>query len=173
MSKSKRNFEEVEGKLRNQLGIWDASFIGDITDNVMPWVGVCDGREVIFRNPPFMFAYTIHNMGRYFAARNNLKKMKKGDQLFVYHSGKQRAIIGIAEVVSESFPDPTSSDPAWVAVKVRAQKTLKNPVTLDVIKRTPRLLPMKLVKIGRLSVSPVLAAEWNAILRLSEADQKS
>jgi predicted RNA-binding protein with PUA-like domain len=110
---------------------------------------------------------------RNFAARNNLKKMKKGDQLFVYHSGKQRAIIGIAEVVSESFPDPTSSDPAWVAVKVRAQKTLKNPVTLDVIKRTPRLLPMKLVKIGRLSVSPVLAAEWNAILRLSEADQKS
>ena len=99
--------------------------------------------------------------------------MKKGDQLFVYHSGKQRAIIGIAEVVSESFPDPTSSDPAWVAVKVRAQKTLKNPVTLDVIKCTPRLLPMKLVKIGRLSVSPVLAAEWNAILRLSEADQKS
>jgi len=110
---------------------------------------------------------------RNFAARNNLKRMKKGDQLFVYHSGKQRAIIGIAEVVSESFPDPTSSDPAWVAVKVRAQKTLKNPVTLDVIKCTPRLLPMKLVKIGRLSVSPVLAAEWNAILRLSEADQKS
>jgi hypothetical protein len=67
MSKSKRNFEEVEENLRNQLGIWDASFIGDITDNVMPWVGVCDGREVIFRNPPFMFAYTIHNMGRYFA----------------------------------------------------------------------------------------------------------
>ena len=97
-------------------------------------------------------------------AKLNLMKMKKGDRLFFYHSGEGKEIVGIAEVIRESFPDPTASpgDP-WVAVDVKATTTLETPVTLAAIKAEPKLEEMALVKQSRLSVQPVTAREWNLV----------
>jgi predicted RNA-binding protein with PUA-like domain len=97
-------------------------------------------------------------------AKQNLVKMKKGDRAFFYHSGEGKEIVGIAEVIRESFPDPTASsgDP-WVAVDVKAMMPLAKPVTLAAIKAEPKLKEMALVKQSRLSVQPVTAQEWNLV----------
>jgi predicted RNA-binding protein with PUA-like domain len=97
-------------------------------------------------------------------AKQNLAKMKKGDRAFFYHSGEGKEIVGIAEVVRESFPDPTASqgDP-WIAVDVKALMPLAKPVTLAAIKAEPKLEEMALVKFSRLSVQPVTAPEWKLV----------
>jgi predicted RNA-binding protein with PUA-like domain len=97
-------------------------------------------------------------------AKQNLAKMKKGDRAFFYHSGEGKEIVGIAEVVRESFPDSTASpgDP-WVAVDVSAVMPLEKPVSLATIKAEPKLKEMALVKQSRLSVQPVTAPEWKLI----------
>lgn len=105
---------------------------------------------------------------RNYAARNNLRSMKKGDKVFIYHSVQEKAIVGVARVIEEAFPDPTTTDPAWVAVRLTPEKKLQRPVSLEEIKHAPALKNMKLLSIGRLSVSPVMAGEWKAILKLSE-----
>src|SRR5262249_55059944 len=91
-------------------------------------------------------------------------KMKKGDRAFFYHSGEGKEIVGIAEVIRESFPDPTASpgDP-WIAVDVKAVIPLEKPVTLAAIKATAKLKEMALVKQSRLSVQPVSAEEWKIV----------
>ncbi|HLE95854.1 MAG TPA: EVE domain-containing protein [Candidatus Thermoplasmatota archaeon] len=120
---------------------------------------------------------------RNFAARGHLRAMKKGDLVFVYHSNaKPSAVVGIAEVVKEAYPDPSQFDrkdemgydpkakrdaPTWVTVDVRFREALPRPVALDEVKRTPALRKMALVRIARLSVQPVTAAEWNAALALA------
>src|SRR5688572_1628144 len=96
---------------------------------------------------------------RNFAARNNLRDMKKGDHCFFYHSNEGKEIVGIAEVVREGFQDPTSTDPNWVAVEVKPVQKLKRPVTLLEIKADKRLENLELVRISRLSVSKVSKAE--------------
>jgi predicted RNA-binding protein with PUA-like domain len=93
--------------------------------------------------------------------------MKKGDEVFFYHSNEGLDIVGIAKVVKEAYPDTTAHDDKWVAVDIKAHKKLKNPVTLDQIKKDKRLANMALVRIGRLSVSPVTDKEWAAILELA------
>jgi predicted RNA-binding protein with PUA-like domain len=100
-------------------------------------------------------------------AKQNLMKMKKGDRAFFYHSNEGKEIVGIAEVVRESYPDPTAkpSDP-WVVVDVKAAEPLKTPVTLATIKDDPKLKDMALVKQSRLSVQPVTAAEWKHVCEL-------
>jgi predicted RNA-binding protein with PUA-like domain len=97
-------------------------------------------------------------------AKQNLMKMKKGDRAFFYHSGEGKEIVGIAEVIRESFPDPTASpgDP-WVAVDVAAMMPLEKPVSLTAIKAEPKLKEMALVKQSRLSVQPVTAPEWKLV----------
>ena len=97
-------------------------------------------------------------------AKQNLAKMKKGDRAFFYHSGEGKEIVGIAEVVRESFPDPTASpgDP-WIAVGVKAVMPFEKPVTLAAIKAEPKLEEMALVKLSRLSVQPVTAQEWKLV----------
>jgi predicted RNA-binding protein with PUA-like domain len=97
-------------------------------------------------------------------AKQNLMKMKKGDRAFYYHSGEGKEIVGIAEVIRESFPDPTASagDP-WVAVEVSAVMPLAKPVSLATIKTEPKLKEMALVKQSRLSVQPVTAPEWKLV----------
>ncbi len=97
-------------------------------------------------------------------AKQNLMKMKKGDRAFFYHSGEGKEIVGIAEVIRESFPDPTASpgDP-WVAVDVKAMMPLEKPVSLAAIKAEPKLEEMALVKQSRLSVQPVTAQEWKLV----------
>ena len=103
---------------------------------------------------------------RNYAARLHLRAMKKGDQLFFYHSNKGMEIVGIGAVTREAYPDPTSSEGDWAAVDVKAVKKLLKPVGLDQIKKEKRLAGMALVRIGRLSVQPVTDEEWNIIMKM-------
>jgi predicted RNA-binding protein with PUA-like domain len=105
---------------------------------------------------------------RNFSARNNLRAMKTGEQAFFYHTGKERAIVGIVKVTTEAHPD--STDSAWVAVNVAAVKKLPTPVSLDQIKADKRLKGMPLVRLGRLSVQPVSDAEWRIICQMAGLD---
>ena len=104
---------------------------------------------------------------RNYAARLHLRNMKKGDEVFFYHSNEGTNIVGIAKVVKEHYQDPTTDDDRWVAVDLKAYKKLKNPVGLDVIKKDKRLKDMALVRIGRLSVQPVSDKEWTAIMEMA------
>lgn len=104
---------------------------------------------------------------RNYQARNNLREMAKGDLVLFYHSNEGMEVVGIAKVVKESYQDPTTEDDRWVVVDLKPVKALKNSVTLKQIKADPRLAEMKLVKQGRLSVSPVTEDEFNAVLEMS------
>ena len=104
---------------------------------------------------------------RNYAARNNLRAMKKGDQVLFYHSNEGLEIVGIAKVVKEAYQDPTTDDEAWVCVDLKPQKKLKKPVSLDTIKKEKRLKDMALVRIGRLSVQPVTDKEHDVIMELA------
>ena len=97
-------------------------------------------------------------------ARLHLKAMKKGDEAFFYHSGEERQIVGIMRVAREAQPDP--KDPNWVSVAVEAVRPI-GPVTLKQVKSEPKLAKMELVRLSRLSVSPVRDEEWTQILDLS------
>ena len=105
---------------------------------------------------------------RNYAARNNLRAMKKGDQLFYYHSNEGMEIVGIAEVVKEAYQDPTTEDTNWVVVDVKPVKKLKKPVSLAQIKEDKRLANMALVKLSRLSVQPLTTDEWMTVLELAD-----
>jgi len=105
---------------------------------------------------------------RNYAARNNLRAMKKGDQLFYYHSNDGTEIVGIAEVAKEAYQDPTTDDTNWVVVDVKPVKKLKKPVSLAQIKNDKRFADMALVKLSRLSVQPVTEDEWNTVLELAD-----
>ena len=104
---------------------------------------------------------------RNYAARLHLRNMKKGDEVFFYHSNEGTDIVGIAKVIKEAYSDPTTDDDRWVAVDLKGHKKLKNPVTLDTIKKDKRLASMALVRIGRLSVQPVTDKEWAAVMELA------
>ena len=104
---------------------------------------------------------------RNFAARNHLKAMKKGDEVLFYHSNVGLEIVGIAKVGKEAYHDPTTEEPAWVAVELKPFKKLKKPVSLDAIKKEKRLKDMALVRIGRLSVQPVTDKEWSVIMEMA------
>jgi len=100
-------------------------------------------------------------------AKQNLMKMKKGDRAFFYHSGEDKAVVGIAEIVRENYPDPTAKPgEPWVVVDVKAVTPLKTPVTLAAIRAEPRLKDMALVKLSRLSVQPVTPEEWKIVCQM-------
>ena len=103
---------------------------------------------------------------RNFQARNNLKAMKTGDQVFIYHSGEEKSIIGIGKISKEAFPEPKDKD--WVAVEISGGKKLKKSVSLSEVKTSKKLNAMVLVKASRLSVQPVKEDEFNSVLELSE-----
>jgi predicted RNA-binding protein with PUA-like domain len=100
---------------------------------------------------------------RNFTAAKNMREMKKGDRGFFYHSGKERRIVGIVEVIGEYRPDPTDESGKFGLVDVKALSDVPKPVGLDEIKVHPKLKDMTLVKFSRLSVQPVSAAEWKTI----------
>jgi len=104
---------------------------------------------------------------RNYTARNNLKAMKKGDEIFFYHSNEGKEIVGIAKVVKEYYQDPTTDDANWVVVDVKLVRKLKNSVSLAQIKKDKRLQNMQLVKLSRLSVSAVTDEEWGVILEIA------
>ncbi len=100
------------------------------------------------------------------AAKLNLMKMKKGERAFFYHSNEGKEIVGIVEIIREHYPDPTDASGKFVCVDVKANQPLKNPVTLEALRRDPRFAAMALIRLSRLSVQPVTAAEWKAICKL-------
>lgn len=104
---------------------------------------------------------------RNYAARNHMKAMKKGDLAFFYHSNEGTAIVGIAKVVKEFYPDPTVEGDTWVAVDFAPHKKIKKPVPLADIKADKRLQQMALVRIGRLSVQPVTDEEWDIVMKMA------
>jgi hypothetical protein len=107
---------------------------------------------------------------RNYAARNNLRAMKKGDLAFFYHSNEGLDIVGIAKVVKEAYQDPTTEDTAWSVVEFSPAKALKKSVTLAQMKADKQLASMQLLKIGRLSVSAVTKDEFERVLKLAETN---
>ena len=105
---------------------------------------------------------------RNYQAANNLRKMKKGDLCFFYHSNIGKEIVGIIKVIKEAFTDPTDKTRKFVAVQVRFEKKLEKPVSLENIKKTKELKDLLLIKQSRLSVMPVDTKHWKIILNMSK-----
>ena len=105
---------------------------------------------------------------RNYQAANNLRKMKKGDLCFFYHSNIGKEIVGIVKVIREAYPDPTDKSKKFVAVQVRFEKKLSQPVTLENIKKTKELKDLPLIKQSRLSVMPIDTKYWKIILNMSK-----
>ena len=104
---------------------------------------------------------------RNYQARNFMREMKIGDRGFFYHSQKEKAVVGIVEVIATSHPDSTTEDPRWDCVDIKAVQEVGKPVTLAQIKAHPKLADMVLVKNSRLSVQPVTDNEWAIICDMS------
>ena len=118
---------------------WDQQ----VANGVEPWTGV-----------------------RNHTAKNNLKSMRIGDRAFFYHSNIGKEIVGVVEVVRESYPDPTAESGGWVSVDMRAIGPMPKPVTLAAIKADPKLADFALVRLSRLSVVPVSAEQWRYLCRM-------
>ncbi|MCZ7582333.1 MAG: EVE domain-containing protein [Deltaproteobacteria bacterium] len=103
---------------------------------------------------------------RNYQARNNLAAMQKGDLALFYHSVLDKCVVGVAQVVREAYPDPTTPDDRWVAIDLEPAFPLRNPVTLDQIKADKALADMAFIKQSRLSVSPATKAEFDRIVKL-------
>jgi predicted RNA-binding protein with PUA-like domain len=110
---------------------------------------------------------TFWNGVRNYGARNNLRAMKKGEEIFFYHSNEGMEIVGIAQVVKEAYQDPTTEEDAWVVVDLKPVRRLMNPVSLAQVKAEPRLADMALVRLSRLSVTPVTDKEWAVVLEMA------
>ena len=100
---------------------------------------------------------------RNFIARGHLKAMKKGEHAFFYHTGEEKQVVGIVEVIRESYPDPIDDAAVFRAVDVKAVRPLPKPVTLSAVKADPRLKDMVLANQPRLSVQPVTEREWRIV----------
>ncbi len=130
----------------------------------------------LIKSEPFKYSWdqfvkdkqTFWDGVRNYAARNNLRDMKKGDEVFFYHSNEGLEIVGIAKVAKEAYQDPTTDEDAWVVVDFKPVRKLKKPVTLAQMKTDKRLANMDLLRLGRLSVGKVTDAEWEVVLELSE-----
>jgi predicted RNA-binding protein with PUA-like domain len=105
---------------------------------------------------------TVWDGVRNYQARNNLRDMKKGDQVLFYHTGSDKAVVGIAEVERENFPDP--ADENWIAVEIKPVEKFKKAVTLDEIKTEKSLENIALIKQSRLSVMPLTRKEFEKIV---------
>jgi predicted RNA-binding protein with PUA-like domain len=129
----------------------------------------------LIKSEPFKYSWdqfvkdkqTFWDGVRNYAARNNLRDMKKGDEVFFYHSNEGLEIVGIAKVVKEAYQDPTTEGDAWVVVDLKPVRKLKMPVTLAQMKADKRLANMDLLRLGRLSVGKVTDAEWKIVLELA------
>ena len=111
---------------------------------------------------------TVWDGIRNYQARNFLKDMRKGDNVLFYHSGKEKAVVGIAAVSKESFPEPGDNTGKWVAVEIEAVKPLSAPVSLQQIKESESLREIMLQKQSRLSVMPLTAEEYQVILEMGQ-----
>lgn len=129
----------------------------------------------LVKSEPFKYSWdqlvkdkqTFWDGVRNYAARNNLKTMKKGDEVFFYHSNEGLEIVGIAKVVKEAYQDPTTDEEAWVVVDLKPVRKLKKPVSLKEIKAEKELQNMDLLRLGRLSVQSVKEEEWKRVLEMA------
>src|SRR5438132_9920881 len=103
---------------------------------------------------------------RNLAARNNLRKMRKGDEVLFYHSGEEKAVVGIAKVTRTAYPDSTATEGDWSAVDLTPLKPLRKPVALREIKSNPRLKEIALVRQSRLSVMPLTDQQFQEIVKM-------
>ena len=132
----------------------------------------------LVKSEPFKYSWdqfvadkkTFWDGVRNYGARNNLKAMKKGDEVLFYHSNEGVEIVGIAKVVKEFYQDPTTDEEAWVVVDLKPVKKLKKAVPLALVKVEKRLANMDLVRLGRLSVQTVKPEEWNVVMELAGED---
>ena len=99
-------------------------------------------------------------------ALKHLRQMKRGDRVLVYHSGEEKAVVGLAEVAAEAYPDPKQKDPKLVVVELKAAGRLPHPVPLAEIKQEPAFADLALVRIGRLSVAPASAEQFKRLLKM-------
>jgi predicted RNA-binding protein with PUA-like domain len=109
---------------------------------------------------------------RNYQARNNLREMKSGDRVLFYHSGKDKAVVGIAEVAKAAYPDPTAPDPQWVAIDLKPVKVLATPVPLAAIRYDKRLSGLPLIRQSQLSVMPLTKDEFDVLVGLGSAAKK-
>ena len=109
---------------------------------------------------------------RNFQARNNMRAMRVGDLGFFYHSGEDKEIVGVLEVIALAHPDPKDTTGKWKCVDVEAVADVPKPVTLAAAKANPKLAGMRLVTTSRLSVQPVTAAEWAEVCRMGGLDPR-
>lgn len=129
----------------------------------------------LVKSEPFKYSWdqfvkdkqTFWDGVRNYAARNNLRGMKKGDEVLFYHSNEGLEIVGIAKVVKESYQDPTTEEDAWVVVDIKPVRALKKPVSLAQIKAEKSLANMDLIRLGRLSVQTVKPEEWRLIMQMA------
>ena len=129
----------------------------------------------LVKSEPFKYSWnqfvkdkkTFWDGVRNYGARNNLKAMKKGDEVLFYHSNEGVEIVGIAKVAKEFYQDPTTEEAAWVVVDLKPVRKLKKAIPLDVIKKDSRLANMDLVRLGRLSVQTVKDEEWKIVMELA------
>lgn len=105
---------------------------------------------------------------RNYQARNNLRAMKKGDRCILYHSVGPKEAVGVAKVVRTAYPDPTADDDRWVAVDIEPEQRFARPVSLSEMKTHSVLSGMALIRQSRLSVSPVTAQEYKALLAIAK-----
>jgi predicted RNA-binding protein with PUA-like domain len=105
---------------------------------------------------------------RNYQARNNLREMKTGERVLFYHSGKDKAVVGLAEVVKSAYPDPTADDEQWVAVDLKPVKALKNPVPLAAIRYDTRLSQLPLIRQSQLSVMSLTKDEFDILMAAGE-----
>ena len=130
----------------------------------------------LIKSEPFKYSWdkfvedkqTFWDGVRNYAARNNLRTMKKGDKVFYYHSNEGLEIVGICKVEKEAYQDPTTDDANWVVVDFKPVKKFKKPVTLATIKSEKRLEGIELVRLSRLSASAITDKEWDIIMELGE-----
>ncbi len=109
---------------------------------------------------------------RNYQARNNLREMKTGERVLFYHSGKEKAVVGLAEVVKSAYPDPTADDAQWVAVDLKPIKPLKNPVPLAAIRYDKRLSQLPLIRQSQLSVMSLTKDEFDIIVAMGDGKTK-
>ena len=105
---------------------------------------------------------------RNYQARNNLRAMKKGDLVMYYHSVSEKAVVGVAKVTGEAYPDPTAKEGDWSVVDLKPLKAMAEPVTLATIKVDAKLTGIALIKQSRLSVMPLRASEFRRVLQLGK-----
>lgn len=129
----------------------------------------------LIKSEPFKYSWnqfqkdqvTFWDGVRNYQARNNLVAMKMGDLCLFYHSNEGKEVVGIAEVVRESYQDPTTTDTAWVVVDVKPHSTLSNPISLQMMKTNPDLNQMGLLRQPRLSVIALTKSEFDTVIAMS------